>query len=109
MKTNIIGKKRYSDYNPGYGTGAPTPEELGLSDDNDSSSSASGLFNWGIVDKLITTTGTVLSNIYGTGDKYRASALQEINEQQQKTTAILWVVIGLMAALGVVLLIRKTK
>lgn len=91
MKTNLVGKS--GGYKPRY-------------------SNADGWWGNGgseVVSTGITTTGSVLSSIFGSGDKYRANALEIINDQQRKTTAILWVVIGLMAALGVVLLIRKTK
>ncbi len=49
------------------------------------------------------------SSIWGKGDKYMAQAYAKMFEQQQKTNTVLWVVIGLVVALGVILVIRKTK
>lgn len=51
----------------------------------------------------------LFSSIFGKSDKYTAQAYATMYKEQQRITTILWVVIGLMVALGVVLLIRKTK
>ena len=74
-------------------------------------SSGSGIFDWNKIDwnKGLDSVTDLISNIWGNSDKYQAQALQQINKQQSTTMTILWVVIGLMVALGVVLLIRKTK
>lgn len=49
------------------------------------------------------------TSIWGKGDKYISQAYKKMYENQQKTNTVLWVVIGLVVALGVFLVIRKTK
>ena len=61
------------------------------------------------INSILNSLGTTASNIWGTGDKYMVQAYQKMYDQQQKTNTVLWVVIGLVVALGVVLIIRKSK
>lgn len=89
--------KRYSNADP---------TDLEGSDTSSTSLSWWERINW---NKGLDSITGLLGNIWGTSDKNKAEALEEINKQQRTTTTILWVVIGLMAALGVFLLIRKTK
>ena len=71
---------------------------------------SSGSWNWdSFVSGVFNLAGTVLPSIFGKSDKYQAQAYQQMYNQQKQTTTVLWVVIGLVLALGVVLLIRKTK
>ena len=88
-----------------------TTDQGGLPGGNSgSSSTGSGVFDWGsFINNLVGTAGGVLTSIFGKGDKYVVSAQNQIIEQQRKTTTILWAVIGLMAVLGVVLVIRKNR
>ena len=51
----------------------------------------------------------MVTGIFGKGDKYVANMYSKMYEEQKKTTTVLWVVIGLVVALGVYLVIRKTK
>ena len=57
----------------------------------------------------LNSISSLFSNIFGKSDKYTSQMYASMYKEQQRTTTILWVVIGLMVALGVVLLIRKTK
>lgn len=61
-------------------------------------------FDW---NAAVSDTTTMLGSIFGTSDKYTAKAYSTMYKQEQRTNTILWVVIGLMVALGVVLLVRK--
>lgn len=106
-KSGVI-KPRYSNYYSDEMIGAPSASDLGLP----SGGSGSGLFNssatsW--INSLIDAMSTTAQSIWGKGDKYRVQALQYINDEQSKTTKILWVVIGLMIVVGAVVLIKKTK
>ena len=72
-------------------------------------SNGSGLFDASsLIGKGLDVIQNIAVSIWGKGDKYRAQALQYINDEQKKTSTILWVIIGLMAVLGAVLLIRKS-
>lgn len=51
----------------------------------------------------------LFSSIWGKSDKYTAQLYQSMYKEQQRTTTILWCVIALIAALGVVLVVRKAK
>lgn len=52
---------------------------------------------------------SLFSNIFGKSDKYVGQMYQQMYKQQQRTTTILWCVIALIVALGVVLVVRKAK
>ena len=52
---------------------------------------------------------TVLTSIFGRNNIQQAQYTSELYKQEQRTNTILWVVLGLVLALGVVLVIRKTK
>lgn len=72
--------------------------------------SGSGAFNWGgFFGNLIDSTESVLTSIYGRNNQVLANAYNTMYEQEKRTNMILWVVIGLVVALGVFLVIRKTK
>lgn len=51
----------------------------------------------------------VLTSIFGRNHQYQASAVNTMYEQEKRTNTILWVAIGLILALGVFLVVRKTK
>lgn len=90
--SGVIGKPRYSNRKS--------------TDDDDDDESFWKSINWnGIFSDL---SGTI-SSIFGKSDKYTAAAQKELIKQQNKINTILWVVVGLMAAVGIVLLIRKTR
>lgn len=67
-------------------------------------SSTSGLISSGI-----SAVKDVLLGLFGKGDKYQVQSLKYLIEEQQKTTYILWAIIGLVAVVATVLLIKKTK
>lgn len=106
-KHNAPRAPRYSNYGP------PTEEEyfrsLGGGGTPSGGSGSSGRsLGINLTDMLDSLTGMV-SSIWGKGDKHRADAYARINEEQKKTNAVLWVVIGLMVALGVFLVVRKSN
>lgn len=63
----------------------------------------------GFLTSLINGGTSVLNTMYNKEDKWRANALESQLKSEKRTTTILWVVIGLVLALGVVLVVRKTK
>lgn len=108
---------RYSNYglDPGTYSGFASYNSYGGTGGLSGGLSGSGVTGSGAFDyaSLINTGIAALSNvftsIFGKSDKYQLQAYQQVYEEQKKVTTILWVVIGLMAALGIYLLIRKTK
>ena len=56
--------------------------------------------------KMLTT---ILTSIFGRNNIQQANYANQMYAKEQQTNTILWVVIGLLLALGVVLVIRKTK
>ena len=74
------------------------------------SNAEAGGFDWSKLDfaGMLNSITTMVSNVWGKGDKYMAQAYQKMLDQQQKTNTVLWVVIGLVVALGVYLVVRKT-
>ena len=107
-------KPRYSNYDP-YVIGAPTASDLGLSGTGlsggaSSLSSGSGMFDaTGLINSALNALSSTAIAIWGKGDKYRVQALQYINDEQSRTTRILWLVVGLILIVGAVILIRKSK
>ena len=78
--------------------------EEGLGTDN----SGSGKFNWlELINTGIGATESVLLGILGKGDKYQAQALATINEEQKKTTYILWAIIAIVLVLAAFVIIKK--
>ena len=115
-------KSRYSNWNTGDGSGLFI--DLGVGGDysdvethqtyNADGTPVSGS-DWtsqNTVDTIKTGTSflqNVLIAIFGRNYKYQASAVTTMYEQETRTNTILWVAIGLILALGVFLVIRKTK
>lgn len=109
-------KRRYSNYGSGLLSnfqeieGSSDYTELPADYYTSSSSSGSGLFDWNAFSTGILNLGdSFVSSYFGKGDSYRATAYSEMLKSEQRTNTILWVVIGLILALGVFLVIRKTK
>lgn len=96
-KSGVFGRSRASS------TSAPVSGTLGKTKYSN--------FDWDKIDwnEGLSSLTKMFGDIFGTSDKAVVNAQNQIINQQEKTMTILWVVIGLMAALGVVLLIRKTK
>lgn len=57
----------------------------------------------------INATASVLNSIFGHNYQWQSEAVSTMYQQEKRTNTILWIVIGLILALGVVLVIRKTK
>ena len=117
MKPYSKRKRRYSNYYDPTLIGAEIGAGVAASQANGSivgnNTSGSGAFNWQIFssmfNNLVNGTSSVLQSIYGTNNVQQAQYTQEMLKQERRTTTILWVIIGLVLALGVFLLIRKTK
>lgn len=56
---------------------------------------------------LIDASSSVVTSIWGNNSQWQANAYNTMYEQEKRTNTILWVIIGLVVALGVVLIIRK--
>lgn len=110
--------KRYSNLNPGnYTIGGSWDSYGGNSgllpgSGTGSGTSGGGWTSQNTVDTINTGANliqTVLTAIFGRNNIQQAQYTNELYKQEQRTNTILWVVLGLVLALGVVLVIRKTK
>ena len=72
--------------------------------------SGSGVIGWGdIVTTGINALSSVATSIWGSNNAWQANAYNTMYQQEKRTNTVLWVIIGLIVALGVFLVIRKTK
>ena len=104
--------RRYRRYSNASTVDLDQFKRLEDSDDysNLSDAPSSSSFDWNnFLNSLFGSASSVLTSIYGKGDTWRANAVEWQLNQEKRTNAILWVVIGLMVALGVYLVIRKNK
>lgn len=70
----------------------------------------SGTFNWGgFINNLLDSGTTIVTSIFGKDNKWQVEGLNAQLEAERKTNTILWVVIGLVLALIIFLVVRKTK
>lgn len=76
-------------------------------DDTIPSNQGSGLFDF--FGRLLESANIIVPSIWGNQNQWQAAALNQQLEAERKTNTILWVVIGLVLALLVFLVIRKTK
>ena len=75
-----------------------------------STTSSGSSFDWGqFFTDLLGIGNTFVSSYWNKGDSYRADAYEQMLVNEKRTNTILWVVIGLVVALGVFLVIRKNK
>lgn len=103
---NVVA--RYSNYD----YGPPTEQEWLNEHTGNSGSGGNGSsgFSWGnFFSDLFGLGNTFVSSYWNNGDKVVAQYNAEMLRKQERINTILWVVIGLVVALGVVLVIRKTK
>ena len=69
-----------------------------------------GSSNWSSFwNNLVSSVSSVATSIWGNNNQWQTQAYSTMYEQEKRTNTILWVVIGLVVALGVFLVIRKTK
>lgn len=88
----------------------PGSDDYSNLSDAPSSGSSSSSFDWGsILNNFINGTTSVLNSMFGRSDAYKAQAYESMYKESQRTNTVLWVIIGLIVALGVVLVLRKTK
>lgn len=109
-------KTKYSNFQSGLFNELPaTGDQTNLPEGyfnsgSSSSSSGSGLFNWNQFSTgIIGLADSFVTSFFGKEDSYRATAYNEMLQNEKRTNTVLWVVIGLILALGVFLVIRKTK
>ena len=107
-------KRKYSNYDPYEAEIGPTMDDGSFVYNNGTGlgrdTSGSGMFDWGgFLSTLLNSGTTVVKSIWGKDDTYRAEAYNTLYEQEKRTNTILWVVIGLVIALGVFLVVRKNK
>lgn len=109
--------QRYSNLDPNnYSLGGSWDSYGGnsglLPSGTTSSSSSGGWTPQNTVDVVNTGAGliqTVLTSIFGRNNVQQAQYTNQLYQNERRTNTILWVIIGLVVALGVVLIIRKTK
>ena len=93
--------KRFSNYDTENTT---TTSGLGQN------TSGSGAFDWGgLASSFINAASSVATSIWGNNNAWQANAYNTMYQQEKRTNTVLWVIIGLIVALGVFLVIRKTK
>ena len=118
-RTNVIAKpsaplpkdvrqyRRYSNYDPAEAPIGPTLPNGQFTYNN---GTGSGMFNWtGFIKDLFQSANTIIPSIFGNQAEVQVNALNQQLKAEQRTNTILWVVIGLVLALLVFLVIRKTK
>jgi len=66
-------------------------------------------WDWGQFNNTLGIIGSSLTSIFSPSSKWQNETNSQLYQQEKRTNTILWVVIGLMVALGVVLLIRKNN
>lgn len=112
----ISGAFRYSNY-PDYTVSGVFQEIPGSNDYSNLSeapstpagSSSSG-FDWGnFFSNLFSSATSITTSIWGHNNQWQTQAYNTMYQQERRTNTILWVVIGLVVALGLFLVIRKTK
>lgn len=114
------GMGRYSNWAGGVGTGLFT--NLGVGGDysdvathqtytaNGTPSSSSGSFDWNnFINGLLNSGTSIVDSVWGHNNQWQVNGLQSELDAERKTNTMLWIVIGLVLALGVFLVIRKTK
>lgn len=110
--SGVIGKRRYSNYYDPTLVGAQIGANVAAQQASQSlgqDTSGSGSFNYGLIGGWLNSLGNIVTGIWGSTGNVQADMLNEQLRQERRTTTILWVIIGLVLALGVVLVIRKTK
>lgn len=118
-RTNVIAKpaaplrkdvrhyRRFSNYDPGEAPICPTMPDGSFTSNN---GTGSGTFDvMGLINRLLDSANAIVPAIWGNGDKWQNQALASQLDAERKTNTILWVVIGLVLALLVFLVVRKTK
>lgn len=77
---------------------------------SDGTSASSSSFNWNnFLNSLVGLGDTFVSSYWNNGAQQQANYTNELYKQEQRTNTILWVVLGIILALGVYLVVRKTK
>jgi len=107
-KSGAFRNRRYSGYYLWQGADGPSSTEA----DAPGAPTGSGWTSQNTVDVINTGAGliqNVLTSIFGRNNIQHANYTTELYKQEQRTNTILWVIIGLVLALVVFLVIRKTK
>lgn len=99
-----IRKRRYSNATVDLGLFTQLP---GSDDYSSVGASGAGFNPSSLIEKGLGTVENIVTSLWGKGDKYRVQALQYLNEEQKKTTYILWAIIGIVLVLAVILVFKK--
>ena len=107
-------RKRYSNadtslFNDLGDTGDSSELPADFYSSGSGSSGSGSQFPWTTLINGVRDLGVSIANIFSPAGNYLTTSYQAQLKQEQRTNTILWVVIGLVLALGVVLVIRKTK
>lgn len=117
--SGLIGK-RFSNWQDDPGSGlfvdpgvtGGNPDVTTRETSANNGSSGSGWTSEQTVETIKTGASTIesiLNSIFGRNNIQQANYATALYNQEKRTNTILWVVIGLLLAMGVVLVIRKTK
>lgn len=107
LNKDVRQYRRYSNYDPNAAPIGPTMEDGSFTYNQ---GTGSGTFNWtSFVNSLLDSANTIIPSVWGNQNQWQVNALSNQVEAERKTNTILWVVIGLVLALLVFLVIRKTK
>lgn len=107
LRKDVRHYRRYSNYDPAEAPIGPTMEDGSFTCNQ---GSGSGTFNWGgFINNLLDSGTTIVTSIFGKDNKWQVEGLSAQLEAERKTNTILWVVIGLVLALIIFLVVRKTK
>lgn len=111
-KSSYYSRRRYSNWDPNT-IGPPSVDDVdptltGGGSSAGGSSSGSG-WDWGQFNNTLGIVGNAITSIFSPSSKWQNQTNSQLYQQERRTNTILWVIIGLMAAMGVVLLFRKTK
>lgn len=108
-------RKRYSNLDPGNYTLGGSFDSYGdtaglMGGQSSSGTTGSGAFDWnGLVQGVLGLGNTFVSSFWNNGAQTQANYTNQLYRQEQRTNTILWVVLGLVLALGIFLVVRKTK
>lgn len=105
-------RRRYSNFGE---NALPSFEDMGgagglTGGQSSSGTTGSGAFDWNATIQGILNLGnTFVRSFWNNGAQQQANYTNELYKQEQRTNTILWVVIGLVLALGIFLVVRKSK
>lgn len=107
LNKDVRQYRRYSNYDPNAAPIGPTMENGSFTYNQ---GTGSGTFDLnGTIQGIIGLADTFVSHFWNNGAQAVADSNAQMLKKEERTNTILWVVIGLVLALLVFLVIRKTK